>query len=105
MFIESDSFVNNTQIPPTLKSHLPRKPCFVSLFRGESSSRSVQLKHPIRPPTMSKTAQAPVSCMPVGSKTSKAKKVLDEAHEAHARELDLVDKAIVSFDEMPGLCK
>lgn len=36
---------------------------------------------------------------------SKAKKVLDEARAAQERELDLVDKGICTFDEMPGLCK
>lgn len=36
---------------------------------------------------------------------SKAKKVLDEARETQNRELDLVDKGIVSFEELPGLCK
>lgn len=51
------------------------------------------------------SSQAPVSCLPVSSKMSKAKKVLDEARETQARELDLVDKSIGSFDEMPGLCE
>lgn len=50
-------------------------------------------------------SQAPVSCLPVSSKMSKAKKVLDEARETQNRELDLVEKGIVSFDEMPGLCE
>lgn len=47
--------------------------------------------------------QGPVSCLPVNSKMSKAKKYLDEAKDA--RELDLVEKNIVTFEEMPGLCK
>lgn len=46
--------------------------------------------------------QAPVSCIPAG-KMSKAKKVLDEAREIQNPELDLVDKGIASFEEMPGL--
>lgn len=49
--------------------------------------------------------QGPVSCLPMNSKMSKVKKALDEAREIRARELDLVDKSVVSFDEMPGLCK
>lgn len=36
---------------------------------------------------------------------SKVKKALDEARDIQARELDLVDKNVVSFDEMPGLRK
>lgn len=49
--------------------------------------------------------QGPVSCLPVNSKMSKVKKVLEEARETQNRELDLVDKSVASFDEMPGLCK
>lgn len=49
--------------------------------------------------------QGPVSCLPMNSKMSKVKKALDEARETSARELDLVDKNVISFDEMPGLCK
>lgn len=45
------------------------------------------------------------SCLPVNAKMSKAKKVLDEARETQNRELDLVDKGISSFEELPGLCK
>lgn len=52
-----------------------------------------------------KMNQGPVSCLPVNSKMSKAKKVLDEARETQNRELDLVEKNVSSFDEMPGLCK
>lgn len=48
---------------------------------------------------------APVSCLPVNSKMSKAKKVLDEAREIQNRELDLVEKNIFTFEEMPGLRK
>lgn len=48
--------------------------------------------------------QGPVSCLP-NSKMSKVKKALDEAREAQNRELDLVDKNVFSFDEMPGLRK
>lgn len=46
--------------------------------------------------------QAPVSCIPAG-KMSKAKKVLDEAREIQNPELDLADKNISTFEEMPGL--
>lgn len=49
--------------------------------------------------------QGPVSCLPMNNKMSKVKKTLDEARETQARELDLVDKNVISFDEMPGLCK
>lgn len=45
------------------------------------------------------------SCLPVSAKMSKAKKVLDEARETQNRELDLVDKSVSSFEELPGLCK
>lgn len=46
--------------------------------------------------------QAPVSCIPAG-KMSKAKKVLDEAREIQNPELDLADKNISTFEEVPGL--
>lgn len=49
--------------------------------------------------------QAPVSCIPNTSKMSKAKKVLDEAKEIQNPELDLADKGISTFEEMPGLRK
>lgn len=52
-----------------------------------------------------KMNQGPVSCLPMNSKMSKVKKALDEARDIQARELDLVDKNVVSFDEMPGLRK
>lgn len=45
----------------------------------------------------------PVSCLPTTPKMSKAKKVIDEAQENQNPELDLADKGIVSFEEMPGL--
>jgi len=45
---------------------------------------------------------APVSCIPAG-KMSKTKKVLDEAREIQNPELDLADKGIATFEEMPGL--
>lgn len=48
-------------------------------------------------------SQAPVSCIPAAGKMSKAKKVLDEAREIQNPELDLADKALASFEEMPGL--
>lgn len=50
-------------------------------------------------------SSAPVSCLPVNSKMSKAKKAIDEARHAQDRELDLVDKNVSSFDEMSGLRK
>lgn len=50
-------------------------------------------------------SQSTVSCLPVQAKMSKAKKVLDEARDTQNREIDLVDKGISSFEELPGLCK
>lgn len=45
----------------------------------------------------------PVSCLPTTPKMSKAKKVIEEAQENQNPELDLADKGVVSFEEMPGL--
>lgn len=64
------------------------------------SSQTTNQNTAQRPPT--KMSQ---SCLPVNAKMSKAKKVLDEARETQNRELDLVDKGISSFEELPGLCK
>lgn len=36
---------------------------------------------------------------------SKVKKIIAEAEESKNPELDLVDKGIASFDELPGVCK
>lgn len=47
----------------------------------------------------------PVSCLPTNVKMSKAKKVLDDAREIQNPELDLCDKGIATFEELPGLCK
>lgn len=49
--------------------------------------------------------QTPVSCLPTNAKMSKAKKVLEEAREIENPELDLFDKGISTFEEMPGLRK
>ncbi|XP_071444872.1 ras suppressor protein 1 [Hetaerina americana] len=46
--------------------------------------------------------QAPVYCVP-NNKMSKAKKVIEEVKDVQNLELDLSDKGIASFDEMPGL--
>jgi len=35
----------------------------------------------------------------------KIKKIIDEAKETGNPELELVDRGISSFDEIPGLCK
>lgn len=48
--------------------------------------------------------QAPVSCVPV-PKMSKARKIVEEAKENKNPELDLADKTLTSFEELPGLCK
>lgn len=45
----------------------------------------------------------PVSCLPTTPKMSKAKKVIEEALENQNPELDLADKGLISFEEMPGL--
>lgn len=49
--------------------------------------------------------QTPVSCLPTNAKMSKAKKVLEEAREFENPELDLFDKGVSTFEEMPGLRK
>lgn len=36
---------------------------------------------------------------------SKLKKVVDELRESKGTEIDLVDKGIVNFADVPGLCK
>ncbi|EEB10596.1 Ras suppressor protein, putative [Pediculus humanus corporis] len=46
--------------------------------------------------------QAPASCVPV-PKMSKARKIVEEAKESKNPELDLTDKALTSFLELPGL--
>lgn len=45
----------------------------------------------------------PVSCLPTTPKMSKAKKVIEDAQENQNPELDLADKGVISFEEMPGL--
>ncbi|KFM60668.1 Ras suppressor protein 1, partial [Stegodyphus mimosarum] len=54
---------------------------------------------------MEKTAEThPTSCNFLDfNKMSKVKKVLEEAKEQNNPEIDLVDKGITSFEEMPGL--
>lgn len=52
------------------------------------------------PPTMEK---GPVSCLPTTPKMSKPRKVIEDALENQNPELDLADKGVVSFEEMPGL--
>lgn len=49
--------------------------------------------------------EAPVSCLPTNTKMSRAKKVIEEAKEIQNPELDLADKGISTFEEMPGLCE
>lgn len=52
------------------------------------------------------TETHPTSCNFLDfNKMSKVKKVLDDAKEQNNPEIDLVDKGITSFEEMPGLCK
>lgn len=52
------------------------------------------------PPTME---NGPVSCLPTTPKMSKVKKVIEDALENQNPELDLADKGVISFEEMPGL--
>ncbi|GFW85274.1 uncharacterized protein TNCV_3250121 [Trichonephila clavipes] len=54
---------------------------------------------------MEKTADShPTSCNFLEfNKMSKVKKILDEAREQNCPEIDLVDKGITSFEEMPAL--
>ncbi|XP_025832396.1 ras suppressor protein 1-like isoform X1 [Agrilus planipennis] len=47
--------------------------------------------------------QTPVSCLPNSSKMSKAKRVLEEAKEIQNPEIDLIDRNISTFEELPGL--
>ncbi len=56
---------------------------------------------------MEKSADThPTSCNFLDfNKMSKVKKLLDDAKEQNNPEIDLVDKGITSFEEMPGLCK
>lgn len=50
--------------------------------------------------------QTPVTCLPTNnSKMSKAKKVIEDAKQIQNPELDLVDKNVVSFEEIPGIRK
>lgn len=49
--------------------------------------------------------EAPVSCLPTNTKMSRTKKVIEEAKEIQNPELDLADKGISTFEEMPGLCE
>lgn len=44
-------------------------------------------------------------CLPVNQKMQKIRKVLQDARETQNRELDLVDKAISSFDDLTGIRK
>jgi hypothetical protein len=36
---------------------------------------------------------------------SKFKKIVDEARQTNATEIDLVDKGVVNFTDVPGLCE
>lgn len=45
-------------------------------------------------------------CLPVSGKNmSKVKKILEEARDSQTREIDLVDKNLHSFDEIPSICE
>lgn len=49
--------------------------------------------------------QTPVSCLPTNGKMSKAKKAIEDAKQIQNPELDLVDKNVISFEEIPGVRK
>lgn len=45
-------------------------------------------------------------CLPVSGKNmSKVKKILEEANQAQTREIDLVERNLHSFDEIPSICE
>lgn len=46
-----------------------------------------------------------VQCLPVQKNMSKVKKNIEDARENQTREIDLVEKNIHTFDDMPGICK
>lgn len=47
-----------------------------------------------------------VQCLPVSGKNmSKVKKIIEEAASFQTREIDLVDRNIHSFDEIPTICE
>ena len=54
---------------------------------------------------MGSMEQGSVSCNFLSAKMAKVKRVIDDARDAQNPELDLVDKGIASFEEMPGLCE
>lgn len=49
--------------------------------------------------------QSPVSCLPTNGKMTKAKKAIEEAKQIQNPELDLVDKNVVSLEDIPEMCK
>lgn len=45
-------------------------------------------------------------CLPVSGKNmSKVKKILEEARDLQTREIDLVERNLHSFDEIPSICE
>lgn len=74
--------------------------CFLSVFWAFSAGFSQFFDNS----ACVKMNQAPVSCVPV-PKMSKARKIVEEAKETKNPELDLVDKGLTAFDELPGLCE
>lgn len=46
-----------------------------------------------------------VQCLPVQKNMSKVKKIIEEARDNQTREIDLVEKNLHTFDEMPGICE
>lgn len=45
-------------------------------------------------------------CLPVAGKSmSKVKKIIEEARDLQTREIDLVDRNLRSFDEIPNICE
>lgn len=55
---------------------------------------------------MATEQSVPISCLPTtNGKMSKVKRAIEEAKQLQNPELDLVDKNVVSFEEIPGICK
>lgn len=49
--------------------------------------------------------QSAVTCLPTNGKMSKAKKAIEDAKQIQNPELDLVDKNVVSFEEISSVRK
>ncbi|XP_014254773.1 ras suppressor protein 1 [Cimex lectularius] len=85
-----------------------RRGCRLAVLTKASSQAAPVIKA-LQNPTETRPRAAlamdnpPVSCLPTNAKMSKAKKTIDEARAINNPELDLCDKGIANFEEMPGL--